>query len=321
MHLSVFFIHVSALMVNFTPMKFFFLPLFLALTVARTHSAISVQLAHCSFYSAADGPYIELYMSFESDSLILVPAENGFFGEFEISCIFLGKSGDSISEKFTVKSPLVPGRQDVVPPFVSQNRFFLENGDYTMKVAVRDKNGYKAAIWSESSFSLNYNDGDLKISDIEIFQSSRQSAEESVFAKNGYEIIPYVYEIVPPELNQIGFYAELYNADKTFGTDGAFLITYYLENYEDGQVTQGFRGFSRKKAASSNIVMGKFIVSELKAGNYNLRIDVLTKNNALVTSKKIAFHKSNPGFHPPDELTGTFAERYTDGDSLATHIR
>ena len=280
-----------------------------------------VQMSYCTFYSPSSGPYIEVYLSFVTDSIEYVQSNRDYYGEIDVSYFFEEKGRNVKMEQFLIQTPFVNDPKQTLPPFVSQHRIFLENGDYTMKISIRDKNNPGKAVETEESISLNYNDNFLKLSDIELFQSSKTSNSESMFQKNGFEIIPYAYDIIPIELNQIGFYVELYNADKLLGKDSAFLITYYLEDYEDGTVVPGFRGFSRKNASEVNIIMGKFLIGNLSGGNYNIRIDVHNKKNELVTYKKVAFHKENPIIKPLDDYTKTFVERYESADSLSKHIK
>lgn len=284
-------------------------------------AALSVQLSYCTFYSRDIGPYIEVYLAFEADHISLQKSEAGFYGDFGVLYQFFQGENLVLEENFSVKSPLFADTTGGILPFVSQNRMFIPNGDYVMKISIRDLNSSDSALVTNQNISVNYGDQFITLSDIELFQSSQPSNEDSPFQKNGFEIIPYAYDIVPKELGQIGFYAELYNADKMFGADSSFLITYYLEDYEEGSVTEGFRGFTRKKASDINIIMGKFLIDKLSRGNYYLRIDVLNRTNQLILTKRIAFHKENEIFVSADAYTSSFVDRYISADSLAEHIK
>ncbi len=50
----------------------------------------------------------------------------------------------------------------------------------------------------------------------------KKSEEPTVLTKSGYDMIPYIYNFIPKEVNTINVYAEIYNTDKVFGTDQKF---------------------------------------------------------------------------------------------------
>lgn len=288
---------------------------------APSWSKMQVQLSYSTFYSPSSGSYVEFYLSFVARDIQYTSSEEGYSGEIEVSYVFL--KDDSVAGKrdFVVQTPYVEDSMIALPPFVSQHRVFLDNGDYTVAISIRDMHSGELPVVTEQKISLNYNAQLVALSDIELFQSSVTSNRQSMFQKSGFEIIPYPYDVVPKEMNQIGFYVELYNVDKKLGMDSAFLITYYLEDFDDGGIVTGFRGFSRKRASALNVIMGKFLVGDLAEGNYNVRVDVLDRRNKLITSKKISFHKENPRFIPMDAYTSSFVDLYTNADSLAAHIK
>ena len=218
---------------------------FLLFFAANAIAGLQVQMSYCTFYSPGSNSYVEVYLSFIPNDIKYVKTDNGYYGEIDVTYTF--NKGDEIykEEQFVVQTPLVKDTLIGSPPFVSQHRIFLGNGDYDMTLNIQEKNSTNEAIETTQKISLIYTNKLFALSDIELFQSSKPSKEQNMFQKNGYEIIPYAYDIVPQEMNQIGFYAELYNADIKLGLDSAFLITYYLEGHEDGIIIKGFKGYSR----------------------------------------------------------------------------
>ncbi len=293
---------------------------FLLVLSSISFAGIQVQLSYSTFYSPASGSYIEVYLSFVSSELEMKEADGKFYSEILVDYEFTADGEVKKSENYIVQTPTVSDQSLNVPPFVSQHRIFLDNGDYSMKVRIRESENDDSPIETTQDITLNYGNEGLTLSDVELFQSSRESKEQSMFQKYGYEVIPYAYDIVPKAMNQLGFYAELYNADKALGTDTAFLITYYLQEMESGERVRGYWGYSKKKAANLNVIMGQFLVGDLSQGNYSIKIDVMSNKNELLTTRIISFHKENPVFFEESELASSFVQRYKDADSLAQHI-
>lgn len=287
----------------------------------RLFSAIQVQLSYATFYNHSSGPYVEFYLSFVTDNLKIISSPEGFYSELDVNYAIDNSSGTIEIKNFVVVSPAVADSGFNPPPFVSLHRIFLEKGEYDITIRIRDMNGSDLPVVTNEKVSINFDSINVAMSDIEMYQSAEASTNQTIFHKHGFEIIPYPYEIVPQAMKHMGFYAELYNIDQRIGEGNDFLITYYLESYEDGSIIEGYKGFSRKKAEKMNIVMGKFLLEKLSTGNYYIRIDVLNKENELILSKKLAFHKENPVFIPADSYANSFVDRYTSADSLSTHIQ
>lgn len=282
---------------------------------------IQAQLSYSIFYSPSLGPYIEVYLYFNGDKVNYKQEGAGYYSEISVDYQFI-TDGQLIKDaSFIIKSPIVTDTNKALPNFLNQHRIALPNGEYDMKVILKDMNTDNPELETVERIKINFNDKLLTLSDIEIIQSAEPNTEAGMFQKSGYKILPYTSEIIPNDINQIGFYAELYNADKVIGKDSAFLITYYVEEYEGGKLVSNFRGFSRKKASEVNVIIGKFLVGNLPGGNYNIKIDVMNKNNQLLASKSIAIHKENPPKIQRElGYAGSFVDRYKSVDSLSRHI-
>ncbi|HAW51652.1 MAG TPA: hypothetical protein DCX54_04885 [Flavobacteriales bacterium] len=282
---------------------------------------IQAQLSYSTFYSPSSGPYIEIYLYFNGEKVSYKKGDSGYYSEISVDYQFLVEGKLKKDASFIVNSPIVGDTVHALPNFLIQHRISLSNGEYDMKVILKDMNSDNPELETVERVKLNYNEELLTLSDIELTQSAEPSTESGMFQKSGFMILPYTSEIIPGDLSQIGFYTELYNADKVIGLDSAFLITYYVEEYDGGKLVSNFRGFSRKKASRVNVIIGKFMVGDLPGGNYNIKIDVINKQNQLLASKSIAFHKeSQAETSGESDLSGSFVDRYQSIDSLSLHI-
>ena len=77
----------------------------------------------------------------------------------------------------------------------------------------------------------------LRFSDVELTDRIDAAGDGAATAS----AVPAVSTYYPAEKDQLGFYAELYNADKIFGVDSLFLLTYQIEGYEDHKMVGAFR--------------------------------------------------------------------------------
>ena len=298
--------------------KSFLWTIFLSLISLSLTAKLQVQLSYSTFYSPSLGPYIEVYLYFNGNSLKYIKKGEFMVGEIQASYEFFKEGQPIKSTSSIIESPSISTVSGPAPNFINQHRIPLENGSYEMKIRLKDMNSDEVELETVQQITINYSGDLLLLSDIEIILSAEMSEEDGMFQKSGYKIIPYTSEIIPAEINNIGFYAELYNAQKFIGEDSSFLITYYLKDYETGELVTNFKGFSRKKASEVNVIIGKFLLSNLAGGNYYVQIDVLNRNNQLLASKSIAFHKVNPPVKTDE--TNKFTDRYTNLDSLAQHI-
>lgn len=279
---------------------------------------------YCKFYSPNHGPYIETYLSINGNSLNYVKKESGLYqAELEVTLLFL--KGDSISKfkKYLVQSPAVKDTSLAKPIFIDQQRIPLENGLYTLEIQLHDQNSDEEKFKAMQEVDLFFSGEFLEISDIQLYDSIYKGNEASRFSKSGFEFLPYLSNFFPVEVNKIGFYAEIYNTDQALGAEDKYLITFYLENTETGQVVDNYKGFTKKETEQVSAIASNFYIKDLPSGNYHLIIEVRNRNNELMKDRKLFIQRSNPliSTYSPEEKQGTFVEKYTNTDTLAEYIR
>ena len=59
----------------------------------------------------------------------------------------------------------------------------------------------------------------MSFSDIELLHSYEKSTNENVLVKNGYNLVPYVFNYFSESSYELSFYAELYNSEEIIGDD------------------------------------------------------------------------------------------------------
>ena len=168
-----------------------------------------------SFYSPDSGPYIETYMSVIGNSVEYTQNENGKFqGKIEVTLLF--KDGEEIInfKKYNLLSPEVGDTSSGFTNFVDQQRFSLPNSTYELEIQIADMNSQELPFISYQPIELNFGTDSIAISDIEFVESFTKSETESIITKSGYDVVPYVSNFYPSNMDKIGFYAEVYNSNK-----------------------------------------------------------------------------------------------------------
>ncbi|MBL4653390.1 MAG: GWxTD domain-containing protein [Flavobacteriales bacterium] len=282
--------------------------------------------SYSSFYSPDSGPYVETYLSVIGSSVEYKVNENGKFqGKIEITLVF--KDGEEIAnfKKYNLLSPELDDTISSFINFVDQQRFSLANKKYELEIQIADVNSQEESFISYQPIDLNFSETEIMISDIEFVESFAKSETESIITKSGYDVVPYVSNFYPQNLNKIGFYAEVYNTEKVLGADEKYLVNYYIESYQTGSVMARYKKFARHDANAVSVVMGEFNIEELPSGNYQLVVEVRDRNNEIKTTKKMFFQRNNPAIAMnADDIAAIvdlgFVAQITDEDTLTMYI-
>jgi GWxTD domain-containing protein len=260
---------------------------------------LKAYFTYCTFSSPESGPYIETYLSVEGNSAIYKRKENNTFqSKIEITLVF--KQGEEIKKfkKYNLLSPEINDSLAARVNFMDQQRISLPNGNYEFEITIKDLNSTKSPFKSTQILAIAYPKNEITISDIELIESLTKVSEKSILTKSGYDIIPFTSDFYPESFDKIAFYTEIYNTDKVLGKKESFLISYYIETFENANIAGSYKGFERESAKPVNILLKSFTIDKLPSGNYNLVIEARNKNNDLLTQKKIFFQRSNPKSTP-----------------------
>lgn len=119
------------------------LVLFLVIPFTLTAQKKSIQsfLSYTTYCVPGDKPFIENALAFDCSSVVYNQFEPGKFkATVEIQTIF--KQGDKICNysKIALDSPVLTDTAKVAGAFIDQQRFSLDNGEYTMEVTIKDLN-------------------------------------------------------------------------------------------------------------------------------------------------------------------------------------
>ncbi|MCD4681157.1 MAG: GWxTD domain-containing protein, partial [Bacteroidales bacterium] len=228
---------------------------------------------------------------------------------------------------YELYSPEIDDTTNVNFNFIDQQRFILPGGNYDLELLISDKHAETKAFSIVQPITIFFPEEKVSISGIELVDSYTQTSEENILSKSGYDLIPYLFNYFPENLNEIIFYTEIYNTEKMLGANEKFLLSYYIESFETDKKISKLVRFRRETTKAVVVLLNKFDISELASGNYNLVIEVIDRQNMVLASNTIFFQRNNPKvqFALSDitalNLNNTFAERITNADTLDEYIR
>jgi GWxTD domain-containing protein len=213
-----------------------------------------------------------------------------------------------------------------MPDFIDLQRFPLETGNYQVDMSVSDNNDRKSKNEQRFEVVVDYTDGLLKFSDLQLVDYFIPTKEENVLSKSGYDLVPYVGDYYPQAVSVMNGYVELYNLNKIIGENQDFLFRYYVESAKDSVLIENLIKGGRHKSASVNPLLFTVSISELPHGYYNLVVEAIDRNNKVLAKRKVSFFRTNPGLQVDEaviktiDITATFAEQIHSVDSLRFYL-
>lgn len=299
-------------------------------TVTAQSKRLKAQLSYNTFYSPADGPYLETYLAVTGNSVYYKQQANGkFIANIEIKVTFKQDSAIKFFDKYNLISPESDSSENITFNFLDQQRYPLANGTYQFELSIADLNAAeKIPFLVTQPIKLGYYPHIVAISDIQLIESysKAEPGKESVITKCGYNLVPFVDNYYPQSKDKISFYAEIYNTSKV--TDGGvYLLNYYIETYEQKRILENFRGFSKRGASEVGVLLSEFPIESLPSGNYNLVVEVRSNKNEILAFKECSFIRFSPladeqkaGELEKVNIENTFVTALTNTDTLAEFI-
>jgi GWxTD domain-containing protein len=283
---------------------------------------------YASFMDMNKETYLETYLAIAGNSVVYKTVdEDKLQASVEVTMVF--KNGDIVKgyRKFNLKSTKIEEDDPKRPPFLHLERFVLDNGTYNFELTLKDNFADSAEVFNFSDIiSVNIEKEELSFSDVTLAEQMSPTTKRNQYSKSGFDIVPYVSNFYPDNVNSLSFYMEMYNLDKLLGQDEPFLITTYLEGNPTKRMYTEYATRSPQKAAPINVLMKSFDITKLNSGNYNLVIELRdNKNNVIGTTKKF-IQRSNNDYYENEidytniDISKTFAQNITNLAQLKDHI-
>lgn len=296
----------------------------LALSLAGN---LRANLSFCTFWSPQDGPYIETYLSVEGQSLRWQKVADGFQATVEVTMIF--KQDDKVANfgKYALHSPVLQDTSATDINIIDQQRFSLPGGEYTFEITLKDMQSDSGIIRHEQLLSIAFPDKNVAFSGIELLDNYTKAENAGPLTKSGFDLVPYVYNYYPEEINRVRFYAELYHTDAVLEKGTPFLLAVYVRSFETGELIKDLFNQRRETAAEVIPLLKELNIENLPSGNFELVLEARNQQNEVITQSSIFFHRINPSVQlqlkdvAALDVTASFVEKYQNADTLAEFIR
>lgn len=278
-------------------------------------------------FNSPEGPYVETYMSVAGNSVKWVRLENGkYLATVNVLMMFKQDKDIKAFKKYELKSKEISDTSDLAFQFIDQQRFQLPAGAYTFEIQLSDKNKISPALPYTQNITVDFPADKPSVSSVELVKSYTKNDNASALSKSGYDLIPNIYNFYDGIDARLIFYCELYGMDKAIAKDQKYLLTYYIESFENNIKFNDFAKAYKETPKPVNVLLADINIRDLATGNYNLVIEARNPNNELMISKKAFFQRNNPNATfslvqvNTTDVTGTFAEKITNADTLREYI-
>lgn len=248
---------------------------------------------YCGFSAPDARTYIEAFFAIESSSLQFVPTGDGYQAAAEVVIVI--RQGENIAnfDKFNIYSEIVDDPAGNAFSLLGQRRIEVTAGAYTIETTISDIHREESQkILTPVPLLIDYPEEKVSISDIRFLDQVSASNEQTLFTRNGVEMVPYAIDFFPTSKTSLQYYAEIYDPSNLI-TGQDILVVHNIRVRGEEKTTPGLQKYTKEKGSRVLPVLGEFQISDLPSGNYDLVIEIRNRENQLLASKKKLFQRSN----------------------------
>lgn len=265
--------------------------LFFAILIfaVSTLKALEANISYASFKSP-DHSYVEIYFYITGSSLKYTPVKDSL-QQSAVDVLIVFKQGETVVkfDKFVLNSPVDVQRLN----FSDIQRYVLPDGTYDLEIELTDVNDPKNIKKYNSSIVVDYPEGKLKQSDIQLLASVEKNDDASnPFVKNGLFMEMLPGNFYSRHSGELWFYNEIYHSDEVIGED--FILSCIVTRMEDGKEKTEIILNKRKHPANILPVLLQMDISQLRSGEYTLKVEIRDRDKGLLSQRSVTFLRSNP---------------------------
>jgi len=302
----------------------------LLLNTVLCFGSVRAFLDYKVFFIPENGPFLETILEFDGNSLNYKPIEGTTQDIATVQVTIIIQQGEKVVDfqKINISSQ-VKEVGSLGSDFMDIRRFSLPNGTYNLELQLLDLNDPDAEEQIlEQEITIDIDPSLPYVSDITFIKAYSPASTETELTKSGYDILPYVDSYFPSDVQRLAFYAEVYNADKVFGINEKYALTYFVTNEETQEIAENLQRYERIDSKPASALFQILDISSLGEGNYRLHIEMRDKQNNSVVSRGLSFYRdkiSDPSLASSDtpmefDVENTFVMQFNDADVLREHI-
>ena len=243
-----------------------------------------------SVFKGSEGKNIvELYYAVYQRFLKYAPSSSGFSADAKLEVFIYPKNSEKPLAVNTYKIPsqISDTTAEVLKSkLIGQINYEMKYGEYKFVVFASDFNN--PTIMDSTVFDVPVEDfsGSVKMSDIELSTSiSKSTDKSSLFYKNTLEVVPNAAGLYGKNINELHYYAELYNLSSSNISDEFTIKNRILSsNNEELYSTEK----KLKRGVESRVDFGMVKIDTMKTGSYVFELSVIdpVKNINVIKTKK-----------------------------------
>jgi len=303
--------------------------LILVLVSATFAQKLNVLMDYKSYFTTQGEPYLEISCFVKGKTVVYRANEQGKY-QAEVRITLQAFQSDSLINKldYILMSELFDNDSaSTKPDFGDIQNLQLPNGEYLLQFSATDMNTNVGPIYYTDVVEMNYPETEVSISDISLYQSISRDLQEDIFGKYGLSLKPLFYGFVPESMYTLPFSCEIYNTDKMVGEE-IITVKSYITCFENNFMPYNEARFNTKTTAKPIIItLGEIGIYKLPSGNYNLIVEVYSKDSLLLAKNSCFFQRSNPNIQlelselSVDNIENTFVEQMVDTTKLLEYVR
>lgn len=287
-------------------MKIWIIAALICLCSLQQAEAVEAELSFARFQTMEGQPYVELYMLIVGSSLEFKPVVGGEQARVRVELHIYQEDSLAFSDTYLIESPLAePGKGQTLN-LIDQRRIGLAASLYRLELRLIDKASGKRYEQTELLQMNPYRS--LALSDIQLLGGVTASADKQhSFYKNGHLFQPKAFNFYNRYQQRLLFYTEVYHLP-----DSALALRYFLEDRSSGRLQQNTEVYKRlPKDSLLHPLFLQLNISEIVSGNYDLVVQVQTRDKVVLATCRRSILRSNP-------ILPVHAEDYTKLDARET---
>lgn len=268
--------------------------LFFAFVVCISLSKVSALDLGVSYAVMAtpEEPYLEVYLEIAPGSISWERVDS-LTMKAGVELLLLVKKGEEIVafDKYLLNSPAM-SYPDVL---LDVRRLAVPNGNYTLEIKAVDLLVPGNFVVYSQPISVAITNS-LYLSEIHLLRGFYRDTNQvkHPLSKNGFVLEPLPFNFYDKSATKLAFYTEIYHSN-TVVTDPTYFFRYIVEkDLGNDQLQLVSVGNLKKKPGVIDAGLAEVDISSLETGNYVLTVELRSKKNELLTSRKLTFQRSNP---------------------------
>ena len=257
--------------------------------------------------------YLETYLSVNGKGVEYKTNENGNYqAQLSVSIEFIQDDKLIKVDKYNLSSPEIKDTSSIDFLFLDQQRYQLTDGNYTLKLNIKDVNSSNEEINHEQPIEIKT----LKngFSDVQLVESYSKTIEKNMLSKGGYDLVPFISNLYNTANKKISCYFEYYSESNEETLIQISVISQSTQKIVNNLVK------SKKSNSTFYPSLNSFSIEELPTGTYSLKIEAKNRNNEIIHSQERLFYKLNKDITEEISIEETFITAINDKDTLKQFI-